>query len=256
MTSNLINLFFVAIGVLAIFVYLLAVRSSNQHYKKWPSYRSLYWVMGVFSAEAALVGPIATQAHHNFAVHMVGHLLLGMLAPLLLVLSAPVTLILRSLSISKGRRLSKMLKSRFVKFVGDPFVASVLNIGGLWLLYTTELYSAMHHHVFLHLLIHFHVFLAGYLFTASMIYIDPISHRRSYLYRGIVLVIALSGHGILSKYIYGTPPVGVPSIQAEQGGMLMYYGGDAIDLVLIFIYWLQWYKGNRPRESQDLRESI
>jgi len=256
MSPNFINLFFVAIGVLAIILYLFAVRSTNQHYKIWPYYRTLLWILGVFSAQAALIGPIASQAHHNFGAHMVGHLLLGMLAPLLMVLSAPVTLILRCLPISKGRRLSKILKSRLVKFIGDPFVASVLNIGGLWLLYTTELYSSMHHHVFLHLLIHIHVFLAGYLFTASMIYIDLISHRRSYLYRGIVLVIALSGHGILSKYIYATPPVGVPSVQAEQGGMLMYYGGDAIDLVLIFIFWLQWYKANRPRESQTLSESL
>jgi putative membrane protein len=256
MTSNFMNLFFIGIGILAIFLYVFAAKSTNQHYKQWPYYRTLLWIMGIFSAEAAFIGPIATQAHHDFGAHMVGHLLLGMLAPLLMVLSAPVTLILRSLSISKGRRLTKILKSRFAKFVGDPLVASVLNIGGLWLLYTTELYSAMHHHVLLHLLIHIHVFLAGYLFTASMIYIDPISHRRSYLYRGIVLVIALSGHGILSKYIYAIPPVGVPSVEAEQGGMLMYYGGDAIDLVLIFIFWLQWYKANRPRVSQTLSESL
>jgi putative membrane protein len=256
MTSNSISLYFIGIGVLAIFLYVFAVRSTNQDYKKWPYYRTLLWIMGVISAEAALVGPIATQAHHDFGAHMVGHLLLGMLAPLLMVLSAPVTLILRSLSISKGRRLTKVLKSRMIQFVGDPIVATALNIGGLWLLYTTGLYSAMHHHVSLHLLIHIHVFLAGYLFTASMIYIDPISHRRSYLYRGIVLVIALAGHGILSKYIYAIPPVGVPSVQAEQGGMLMYYGGDAIDLVLIFIFWFQWYKANRTRESRTFNESL
>ncbi|MGM0900943.1 MAG: cytochrome c oxidase assembly protein [Bacillota bacterium] len=256
MTSNVITLSFIGIGVLAIILYLTGVKTTNQRYKKWAYFRTLLWIMGVISAEAALVGPIAARAHHDFTAHMMGHLLLGMLAPLLLVLSAPVTLILRSLSILNGRRLTKVLRSRLVKFFSDPLVASVLNIGGLWLLYTTELYSAMHHHVSLHLLVHIHVFLAGYLFTVSMIYIDPIPHRRSYLYRGIVLVIALAGHGILSKYIYAIPPVGVPSLQAEQGGMLMYYGGDAIDLVLIIVFWLQWFKSSRPQESRTLSGSF
>lgn len=256
MTSDVINLFLIGIGVMAIILYLIGVRTTNQRYKKWPYFRTLLWITGVISAESALVGPIAARAHHDFTAHMMGHLLLGMLAPLLLVLSAPVTLILRSLSISNGRRLTKVLRSRLGGFFSDPLVASVLNIGGLWLLYTTELYSAMHHHVSLHLLVHIHVFLAGYLFTVSMIYIDPIPHSRSYLYRGIVLVIALACHGILSKYIYAIPPGGVPSLQAEQGGILMYYGGDAIDLVLIFIFWLQWYKSSRPREYKTLSESL
>ncbi len=243
-------------GVLAIFLYLFAVVTTNRRYKKWSYFRTFMWMMGVVSAEAALIGPIAVQAHHDFVAHMLGHLLLGMLGPLLLVLSAPVTLLLRSLSISNGRRLTKLLKSRLVTILSDPSVASVLNIGGLWLLYTTEIYSAMHHNVLLHLFVHIHVFLAGYLFTVSMIYIDPIPHRRSYLYRGIVLVIALAAHGILSKYIYAFSPVGVPSVQAEQGGVLMYYGGDAIDLVLIFVFWLQWYKASRPRGTQPLSESL
>jgi putative membrane protein len=256
MTIDLMSLAYMVVGVLVIFLYLFAVRKTNHRYKRWPYFRTLLWVLGVVSAVAALSGPIATRAHHDFTAHMVGHLLLGMLAPLLLVLSAPVTLILRFLSTSNGRRLSKVLKCRLGRFICNPMVASILNIGGLWLLYTTELYSAMHQHVFIHLFVHIHVFLAGYLFTLSMIYIDPIPHRLSYRYRGIVLVIALAGHGILAKYIYANPPVGVPLVQAEQGGMLMYYGGDAIDLVLIFIFCLQWYKARRPKDYQTFSESF
>jgi len=42
-------------------------------------------------------------------------------------------------------------------------------------------------------------------------------------------------HGILSKYIYAHPPMGVPIDQAKTGGLVMYYGGDAIGLILITI---------------------
>ncbi len=104
----------------------------------------------------------------------------------------------------------------------------------------------MHQNILLHLFIHLHVFIAGYLFTISIIYIDPAPHRYSYRYRAIVLIIALAGHGILSKYIYAYPPTGVVTTQAEIGGMLMYYGGDLIDIILIFIFCLQWFRASRP----------
>src|SRR5690606_5614714 len=100
-----------------------------------------------------------------------------------------------------------------------------------------------------------HIFLAGYVFTASMIYIDPIPHRFSFLFRAIVFIVALAGHQVLSKYIYAFPPNGVTRTEAEAGGMLMYYGGDAIDLVIIFVLCYQWYCKTRPRTSIAVSQS-
>jgi len=241
------ELFLLVISGMGILVYLVCIAISNPYYKKWPISRMILWILGVLLAVSAVVGPIAARAHHDFVFHMIGHLLLGMLAPLLLVLSAPMTLLLRTLSTSHARRLTTILRSKPVQFVTNPLTASVLNIGGLWLLYTTNLYKMMHHYLTLHVLIHIHVFLVGYLFTVSMIYIDPMPHRKSYFYRAIVFVLALTGHGILSKYIYAFPPTGVAQTQAEQGGILMYYGGDAVDLILIIIFCSQWYRACRPK---------
>ena len=67
------------------------------------------------------------------------------------------------------------------------------------------------------------------------------------MFRAIVLVCSLAGHSILSKYLYAHPPIGVSSADAETGAMLMYYGGDLIDLGLILIFCYQWYKATRPR---------
>jgi putative membrane protein len=58
-----------------------------------------------------------------------------------------------------------------------------------------------------------------------MIYIDKPPHRTSYVYRGIVLILTMAAHGILSKTIYVNPPLGNSAIQAENGAKLMYYGG-------------------------------
>ena len=191
--------------IVGLVLYLLAVVISNRKHKQWPVSRTILWVIGVSCALGAVSGPVAQRAHMEFSFHMLGHLLIGMLAPLLMGLAAPVTLTLRTLPVTLARKLSNILKSRIMRIASDPIVAVFLNIGGLWVLYTTRLYESMHHYILLYLFIHIHVFLAGYLFTISMIYIDPAPHRTGFIYRGIVLILALSGHGILSKYIYANP---------------------------------------------------
>ncbi|MRX72112.1 cytochrome c oxidase assembly protein [Bacillus lacus] len=230
-----------------IILYCAGSVMSRRTYKTWPWQRQLCWYGGSICALAAIIGPLADRAHHDFYFHMLGHLLLGMLAPLLMVLGAPMTLLFRSINTSTARQVTKLLKSWPARILTDPVTASLLNIGGLWLIYTTNVYALMHENGFLHLLIHFHVFAAGYLFTAAMIYIDPVSHPRPYLYRSAVLVAALAGHGILAKILYANPPLGVSEAQAQSGAMLMYYGGDAVDAVLIFLLCLQWYRSARPR---------
>ncbi|WP_042224794.1 cytochrome c oxidase assembly protein [Oceanobacillus manasiensis] len=247
-----------ALSFASIAVYFLAGFLSNRksHLHSWPMSRYMLWTLGIIAATCAVIGPLTEWAHTNFTAHMLGHLLLGMLAPLLLVLSAPMTLVLRTLPVRQARFLASFLKSFPVAILSHPIIASILNIGGLWLLYTTNLYHFMHHNLLVYLLVHFHVFAAGYLFTAAMIYIDPTPHRFSYLYRSIVLMVALGAHAVLSKYIYANPPTGVPTHEAETGGMLMYYGGDAIDLVLIFILMLHWYRSAAPRQTLAKFETV
>jgi putative membrane protein len=235
--------------VLAVLIYFLLALFSNRRHKRWPFYRYLYWILGVLSASIALIGPIATLAHENFTAHMVGHLFLGMLAPLLIALAAPMTLLLRSLSVAHARNLTQILKSWPVRIYSNPVVTALLNIGGLWVLYTTELYSMMQQNALLHAVVHLHVFLAGYLYTISIIYIDPTPHRYSYTFRTIILILSFAAHGILSKYIYAHPPSGVPIEQAEAGGMVMYYGGDIVEVLLIFLFCLQWYRAKRSRKT-------
>ncbi|WP_160722926.1 cytochrome c oxidase assembly protein [Bacillus sp. USDA818B3_A] len=251
---------FLLLFLFALVIYLGAVVKIYLAGKTWPLYRLLWWVIGICCGLAAVTGPIAASAHHDFTAHMLGHLLLGMLSPMLMVLSAPITLILRTLNVTNARRLTRILRSKFVAFVSSPVIASILNIGGLWVLYSSNLYHLMQENVLLHLVVHMHVFLGGYIFTASIIYIDPAPHHRSFLYRGIVFAAALSGHGILAKYLYAHPPAGVSAEQSEMAGMIMYYGGDVIDLVLIIVFCYQWYKSARPVRavgaSMDAEKSV
>ena len=230
-------------------IYIVLVCMTNKKYKKWPVNRIVFWLLGVFCMCFALMGPITDRAHTSFVAHMMTHLLLGMLGPLLLVLAAPMALLLRSVPVSCGRFVSKLLKSSYVQWITHPIIASILNAGGLWILYATDLYSAMHSSFALYVFVHGHIFLAGYVFTLSMIYVEVTPHRTSFRLRAIVLILAMAAHGILSKWIYANPPEGTDMADAQQGGMLMYYGGDAIDLVIVIILCYQYFRGT-SREAK------
>ncbi|WP_036216470.1 cytochrome c oxidase assembly protein [Lysinibacillus sphaericus] len=243
--SVIVQLIVVIPFFISLISYIVAVKLSNQHKKQWPYIRTLCGILGHVCAILTLMGPLAELAHVNFSAHMVGHLLLGMLAPLLIALSAPITLFLRTIPVKKARFISRILRNSYFKFVSNPIIATILNVGGLWLLYTTPLFSMMHESSILYILIHMHIFLAGYLFTSAFIYIDPTPHQLSYVFRSIVLLIALAAHSILSKHIYAYPPNHVATEQAEQGAMIMYYGGDLIEIALVYILFYQWFKKTR-----------
>lgn len=226
--------------------YLVAVLILRRHGTKWPLPRTLAWLGGVLAVGTALIGPLAERAHHDFVVHMGGHVLLGMLGPLLLVLAAPVTLALRTLPVGAARRLSRILTSPLARFLTNPFVAAVLNIGGLWLLYRTGLYAATHTDPLLHALVHLHVPAAGYLFAFAILGgPDPAPHRLSAPWRATALVAAIAAHNILAKVLYATPSEGVPVEQARAGAELMYYLGAPIEIALIFLVCRPWLLPSR-----------
>jgi putative membrane protein len=176
---------------------------------------------------------------------MVGHLLMGMLGPMLLVLSAPITLALRTLDPIRARRLVKVLASAPIRFVSHPVAAAILSLGGLWVLYSTSLFTATHDHPAVHAIVHTHILVSSYLFTAAIIGIDPNRHRVGPVYRAVVLVLFMAGHRALAKQIFADPPLGVPVDQAHVGAMVMYYGGDILDLVIILTLAYQWYISRR-----------
>ncbi|GAB3209929.1 cytochrome c oxidase assembly protein [Marinactinospora endophytica] len=206
----------------------------------WPVGRFLSWVMGVAAVGAALVGPVAEAAHHDFAAHMAAHVLLGMLGPLLLVLAAPATLALRVLPTRAARPLGRLLGSAPVGVLAHPVTAAVLNVGGLWLLYRSDLYALTLVHPGAHLLVHFHVLAAGYLFSYAIVGPDPAPHRPGPPTRAGVLVLAVAAHNVLAKTVYAFPPTGVPVDQAREGGLVMYYAGAPVEIALIVVLCHRW----------------
>ncbi|MBT2484192.1 MULTISPECIES: cytochrome c oxidase assembly protein [unclassified Microbacterium] len=250
--------------VAAAIVYVAAAVGEQRIGRPWPWWRMTFWLLGLATAAIALSGTLAS-ADRPFTAHIVGHLLIGMVAPLFLVLAAPVTLALRSFAVLPARRLSRALRSWPVRVLMHPVVAALLNVGGLWVLHLTPLYQNTSES-FLHILLMAHFLLTGVLFTASILAVDPSPHRASVAVRLVVLALSLAAHGILAKTLYAAA-VGAPGALAglvhapdvspadlQTGAQIMFYGGDLVDLTLIGLLLWGWYRSPaRRRATQDGR---
>ena len=242
---------FAAPFLFAAVAYLAAAAVQSRRGSPWPLSRCGFWLAGITLAASGFVGPLAEAAHGSFVAHTLAHVLVGMAAPVLLVAAAPVTLALRTLSVVPARRLSRVLRGPLGRTFGNPIVTLLLNIGGLWVLHTTPLYELSQANALVHVVVMAHFLIAGFLFTASVVPVDPAPHRSPLGVRAGVLLAAIAGHGILAKLLAASPPTGVGAGEALAGAQLMFYAGDAVDLALLVALGAEWYRseGRRMRRA-------
>jgi hypothetical protein len=67
----------------------------------------------------------------------------------------------------------------------------------------------------------------------------------------VVLVLALAAHDVLAKRLYAQ--AGGPGLADERSGaLLMYYGGDVVDLALAVLVCARWYRRSAPRDQASV----
>ena len=231
----------------ALLLYLAAVVRLRRRGDAWPWWRSLSFAAGC----AGIAAPVP-RLGGEFTGHMVQHLLIGMFAPVLLVSARPVTLLLRALPAGRARRsLVAAARSRPAAVLVFPPVAAVLDVGGLWVLYRTRLFAAVHDDPWPHALVHLHVLVAGVLFSAAICQLDPLRHRWSFPLRAATLVLAGAAHAVLAKSLWLRPPPGTAFSPADRhlGAEVMYYGGDLAEVGLAVVIAMGWFAaaGRRSR---------
>jgi putative membrane protein len=244
--------------VIAVLLYVCAALTATRGRHRWSGWRIAAWTGGIVLVWTGIVGPLATASHTDFVAHMAAHLLVGMVAPLLLVLAAPVTLALRSFSIDPARRVSAVLRSPLGRLLTHPVFAAALNVGGLAALYLTPALQVVHQNPLLHLLVMIHFLVAGFLYTASLVAVDPNPHRSGFGLRAIVLVLSLAAHSTIAKLLYAHPPTGIPVDEVQAGAQLMFYGGDLVDLALLVLLGAEWYRvtGRRLARTRVAAEPL
>ncbi|PZG16554.1 copper resistance protein CopD [Micromonospora craterilacus] len=170
----------------------------------WPLARTALWLAGCAVIIIATSSGLARYGPVLFAVHMVQHLLLMMVAPILLVLAGPITLALRALPPSTDPRwpgprewLQAALHSRVSRALTHPVVALALYVASLYVLYFTGLYElAVRSHA-AHLAMVAHFLGVGYLFFWAVIGIDPAPRRVPHPLKMILVLISMVLHAFL-----------------------------------------------------------
>lgn len=237
-----------ALLLLLLLFYLAGVIHERRRGRRWSRWRTLSFVLGTGLLALAIYPPLAQFAHHDLRGHMLQHLLLGMFAPLPLVLAAPGTLLLRVLPAHSARVLVRLLATRPVRVLTHPISTLLFNIGGMYVLYLTPLYLASLHNSALHVLVHVHFVIAGYVFTWAIAGPDPAPHRPGLRLRLAVLLVATGTHAALAKmmYGYGWPRGTGHSLgELQAAAQWMYYGGDLAELFLIIAFFSLWFRRQR-----------
>lgn len=221
---------------------------------KWRIWQVLSFLSGIVLLIVALLPSMMHWGHSDMRRHMVQHLLIAMYAPIFLVIGAPITLTLKVLPTKFSRSFFSIVKTRFFWFAAHPMTAFFLNIGGMYLLYLTPLYSESFKYPVLHYIIHMHFLASGYLFTWSIIGPDPAPNRPGFFIRLTMLFFSIWAHGFLSKLMYAyLLPENSPhnNFQIQEGAKLMYYWGDLSEIILAIILFLFWYY-NKDRAEQNI----
>jgi putative membrane protein len=242
--------------------------------RRWPLWRTAVFFLGLAALLAALVSVIDAYATVSFAIHMVQHMLLTVVAAPLVMLGAPIRPLLRGLPArvrsSIVRPLARAESVRtLVHLVRHPLVAAALYVGGLYAWHLPNLYDAALLDARVHVIEH-----AWFLSTALIFWsvvIDPEPFRATLGYGTrlpYLLVLGAAQNTVLggilsfsSRLLYtayagiGTAVFGMDPVTDQRvGGAIMWVVGDFAFLSAASVAFFLWLA--EEEEMQSRRERI
>ena len=241
-------------------LYAVGVRRLAARGRRWSAARTTALVGALAVAVVATQSGVARHEDARLWVHMVQHVLLGMVVPLLLVLAAPLTLALQSASPATRRSLRSALRSRLAHVLTRPVVAWGLFGGGLVAIYLTPLLDLSVRDDAVHLLVHAHVVASGALFLAVLVGVDPLPGRPPFGARLLVLLVAVPFHAVIGLALLsaGSPvaPDAYPLLSDQRTAAGLFWGtGELFTLVVAAVIVRQWWVGEQRAADRDDRQT-
>lgn len=247
-------------------LYLLGVHRLRARGDRWSRWRTVLFVgLGVGLFVVATTSGLAAYDRSLLWVHMVQHMVLGMLVPVFLALGAPLTLALRVLP-RRGRSvLQGVLHSRVARVLTFPALAGVLFVANPFALYLTGWYEATLRSPWLHDLNHLHFVLIGCLWFWPILGLDPMPARIPYPLRLVAVFATMPLHAFLGVAIMSSTTVIAgdfyrelgrdwgPSLAEDQriAGGVLWASGDLVALLVLAALFVQWA---RASEREAVRE--
>ena len=243
--------------------------------RPWPVWRTALFFLGLAALLVALASPVDTYAAVSFAVHMVQHMLLAVVAAPLVMLGAPIRPLLRGIPVAiRTGVLRPLARNHAIRalahFLRHPLVAGALYVGGLYAWHLPAFYDAALADVRVHALEHAWFFVSALGFWSVVIDPEPFKGTLPYAGRLPYLLIAGAAQntvlgGILSftsRVLYtgyagvaDTTGFGFDRLTDQRvGGAIMWVTGDVIFLAAAsgaFFLWLA-----EEEEMQRRRERL
>ncbi|HEY8454962.1 MAG TPA: bifunctional copper resistance protein CopD/cytochrome c oxidase assembly protein [Actinopolymorphaceae bacterium] len=276
-----VDVLVVVLAGMAIVGYLRGVWRLRTRGIGWPVGRTISWIAGVAVTVIVLCSGIATYAPALFSVHMVQHMVLGMLAPILLAMAAPVTLALRALPArpraasgsgadpetdwgDRGLRewLLAVLHSRPVRVLTFPPVALGVYVVSLYAFYFSPTFVwAMQSHLG-HLAMVVHFLAAGALYFVVVMGLDPLPRKLPAVGRLLLLFASLPFHAFFGVIVmtsttligaewYSALRLGWVDPLADQnvGGGIAWATAEIPTLLVLGVIFIQWLRSD-AREAR------
>ena len=263
------------VAVVATLLYVGAVVRLHRRGDRWPVGRSVMWVLGWVVLIWATSGAPGIYGRVSFSWHMIGHMVIAMLAPILLVLAAPLTLVLR---VQRHRTdgtygvreiLLGLVHSRYLAVVANPVVAAVIFFASMVVFYYTPLFElALTTHTG-HVLMVVHFLLSGYLFAMVLVGPDPGPRKWSPALCLVVLFATISFHAffgvalqqgttLLAPGFFGAvrmPWVPDPLADQQRGGAIAWGIGELPTLALALLVTLAWVRSDAAEARRHDRQA-
>jgi len=272
------------LGAALLVAYLLGVIRLARRGDRWSVGRVLWWAAGVLTIELTTATGFDGYGMELFSVHMVQHMVLGMLTPILLTLGAPMTLLLRVLPARRAgqrsarRLLLAVIHSRPVQVLANPAVTVLLFLASLYGLYFTPVFDWLMSTMWGHNLMLVHFLAIGMLYFWGVLGIDP-SPRRGGGFMGAFSkpvvrlselaatvpfhaffgVIIMMASGLIVRF-YAQPPAGwrVSPLSDQQAAGGIAWGFTELPTLLVLgVLFLQWQRSDaRHARTADHKAAI
>lgn len=238
-------------------LYALGVHRLGLRGRRWSSARSLAMAGALAAAVVATQSGVGRYEGERLWVHMVQHVLLGMVVPLLVVLAAPLTLALQAGRPGTRRLLRTVLHGRAAAVLAHPLVGWCLFGGGLVALYLTPLLDLAARYGLIHLAVHGHVVGAGILFLAPLVGVDPVPARLTPPARLLALLVAVPFHAFVALALLSsrTPvaPDAYPLLDDQRTAAALFWGaGEIFTALAAAIVVRQWWTAEQRASAREL----
>lgn len=245
-----------AVTLLVVVAYVRGVLRLRSRGRSWPITRSVAFAISVAALVVATQSGIGRYDTERLTVHMIQHLLLGMVVPFAFVASAPLTLALQSGRSGTRALVRRALRSRVARVLSHPVVTWVIFGGGLVLIYFTPLLELSAGNDAVHLLVHAHLVLAGSLFLTGLVGADVLPHPLGHGARLLAALTAVPFHAFLGLAMLSatTPlaPEAYPMLTDQRAAAGLLWGmGELFTLAVAAVVVRRWYLADQ-REGARL----